>query len=156
MGIRVIEREEIKVIGISWNGTYSQMDCIPSLFRRFKGRRYEVPFQTQESILIAPFHTRETEITYYVTTPVEVIDDIPEGMVGFTIPRKNYVFSTHKGRIEEVENTYNKMFAWMKEYGYDQDHHALSMEIFKEGHKDQNTEGNLYFEIYLPIKTYQN
>ena len=30
--IEVLEKEEIKVVGISWNGTYSQMNTIPELY----------------------------------------------------------------------------------------------------------------------------
>ena len=156
MSIQVIEKEEIKVVGISWNGTYSQISTLPSLFQEMVNRLEEVSFQTKEPVLIAPFHSRETEITYYVTTPVEKIEVIPEGMVGFTIPSKNYVFATHKGSHEEVENTYQQIYAWMNEYGYEQDHNALSMEVYKEEHKQLNENGDLHFDIYLPIKTYKH
>ena len=135
MSIQVIEKEEMKVVGISWNGTYSQISALPRLFQEMVNRLEEVSYQTKEPVLIAPFHSRETEFTYYVTTPVEKIDEIPEGMVGFTIPSKNYVFATHKGRQEEVENKYQQIYAWMKEYGYEQDHNALSIEVYKDEHK---------------------
>ncbi|MFJ5712911.1 GyrI-like domain-containing protein [Neobacillus sp. NPDC093127] len=155
MAIQVVEKEEMNVVGIPWNGTYDQMEKIPSLFTKLKERIKEVSYQKKEEMLIAPFHIRETEITYYVTTPVDVIDEIPDGMVGFTIPRKNYVFCVHKGRIEDVENTYLRMYQWMNEYGYDQDHHALCLEIYKEEHKFQNLTEDLHFEIYLPVKVYE-
>src|SRR4051794_16927226 len=156
MGIQVIEKEEMKVVGISWNGAYSQLSTIPSLFYKMVKRLEEVSFKTKEPVLIAPFHSRETEITYYVTTPVEEIAEIPEGMVGFTIPTKNYVFTTHKGSLEEVENTYLQMFAWMKDYGYEQDHNALCLEVYKEEHSELNAAGDLHFDIYLPVKTYRS
>ncbi|GHH96821.1 GyrI-like domain-containing protein [Neobacillus kokaensis] len=156
MGIKVVEKEEIKVVGISWNGSYSQTDKIPSLFQLLEERIEEVPLQTKEPVLIAPFHSRESEFTYYVTTPVEEVEEIPDGMVGFSIPRKHYVCTTHKGSPEEVENTYRRLLAWMEEYGYEQDHQALSLEIYKEEHKQQNAAGNLHFEIYLPVKTYKS
>jgi AraC family transcriptional regulator len=155
MDIQVIEKEEIKVVGFSWNGTYSQTSTIPQLFDQMEARLEEVAYQTNESVFIAPFHSRETEFTYYVTIPVERIDDIPEGMVGFTIPSKNYVFSTHIGRSEEVENTYKQMFCWMKEYGYEQDLQALNIEIYKEMDKDLFASGDLHYEIYLPVKSYK-
>jgi AraC family transcriptional regulator len=156
MSIQVIEKEEMKVVGISWNGTYSQISNLPRLFQEMVNRLEEVSYQTKEPVLIAPFHSRETEFTYYVTTPVEKIDEIPEGMVGFTIPSKNYVFATHKGRQEEeVENTYQQIYAWMKEYGYEQDTNALSIEVYKEEHKHLYASGELHFDIYLPVKTYK-
>ena len=130
MGIQVIEKEEIKVVGISWSGTYSEAELIPSLFKEMENRLREVPHQTEEPVLIAPFHSRETEFTYYVAKPVEKIEAIPVGMVGFAIPRKNYVVGVHKGRTEEVKNTYLKMFEWMKEYGYD----VLYFENIEGGH----------------------
>ncbi|MBV7504664.1 GyrI-like domain-containing protein [Bacillus sp. sid0103] len=155
MSIQVIEKEEMKVVGISWNGTYSQIHTLPSLFKEMLNRLEEVSYQTNEPVLIAPFHSRETEFTYYVTTPVKKIEEVPEGMVGFTIPSKNYVFATHHGSLEEVDNTYKKIYFWMEEYGYEQDHNALSIEVYKEEHKQLNANGKLHFDIYLPIKTYK-
>ncbi|MBO0961856.1 GyrI-like domain-containing protein [Neobacillus sp. MM2021_6] len=155
MGIQVVEREEIKVVGISWNGTYSELGIIPNLFEKMMERMEEVSYQTKEPFLIAPFHSRETEVTYYVTKPVEKIDEIPEGMVGFTIPRKNYVFTVHKGSHEDIEKTYQKLSVWMAEYGYERDYSALSLEIFKEENKLTNAIGDLHYEIYLPVKAYK-
>lgn len=155
MDIQVVEKNELKVVGISWNGTYAETNTIPSLFTELEARLNEVAYQTKEPILIAPFHSRETEFTYYVTTPVEKIENIPEGMVGFTIPRKNYVCATHKGRPEEVENTYLQLLKWMKEYGYEQDLNALSLEIYPEANKHLNASGNLHYDIYLPVKQYR-
>jgi len=152
--IQVVEKEELRVVGISWNGTYSQTSTIPDLFVEMKGRLEEVVNKTDDPVLIAPFHSRETEFTYFVTKPVIKIEDVPEGMVGFTIPAKNYVFATHKGRPEEVENTYLQMFSWMREYGYEQDFQALSLEVYREEHIQQNSTGDLYYEIYLPVKKY--
>ncbi|EKN65731.1 hypothetical protein BABA_19101 [Neobacillus bataviensis LMG 21833] len=155
MGIQVIEREEIKVVGISWNGTYSELGTIPGLFAKMIDRLEEVSHQTKEPFLIAPFHDRETEVTYYVTKPVEKIDEIPEGMVGFTIPSKNYVFTVHKGSHEDIEKTYQKVYVWMEEYGYERDYSALSLEIFKEEYKLPSALGDLHYEIYVPVKAYK-
>jgi AraC family transcriptional regulator len=155
MDIKVVEKDSLKVVGISWNGTYSQTSTIPGMFTELEQRLEEIPHKAEEPVLIAPFHSRETEFTYYVTAPVEKIEQVPDGMVGFTIPPKNYVFSTHVGRPEDVENTYLQMFKWMQEYGYEQDQNALSLEIYKEEFKHQNANGNLRFEIYLPVRVYK-
>ncbi|WP_251551825.1 GyrI-like domain-containing protein [Neobacillus muris] len=153
MDIKVIEKDSMKVVGISWNGCYSQTKSIPSLFKVMEEREKEIAFRLEEPVLIAPFHSRETEFTYYVTTPVEKLENIPEGMVGFTIPRKNYVHTTHIGKPEDIQSTYLQLITWMNEYGYDQDHQALCLEIYKN--KSQDRDGNLYLEIYLPVKTYK-
>jgi AraC family transcriptional regulator len=155
MDIQVIEKKEMKVVGISWSGNYTQFNEIPQLFNVLEERLDEISHQTNDPVLVAPFHSRETEFTYYVTKPVEQIDEVPKGMVAFTIPSKNYVCTTHVGKPEDVESTYQQLFSWMKDYGYDQDHQALSLEIYKEEHKHLNTTGNLHFEIYLPIKVYK-
>ena len=115
----------------------------------------EVPFRKNENIIIAPFHKRETELTYYVTVPVEEIDLIPESMVGFTIPEKSYVFCRHNGDAAEINNTYKNMLSWMEEYGYEQDFQALCFEIYKSDRKeDLFSENGLPFEIYIPVKKY--
>lgn len=155
MSIKVVEKDELKVVGIPWAGTFSEAQSIPTLFRKMEDRKEEVSCLTNEPVVIAPFHSRETELTYYVTKPVGEIENVPDGMVGFSIPRKNYVCTTHKGSLKEVADTYQQLITWMKEYGYEQDYHALGLEIFKEEHKQQNSSGDLYFEICLPVKTYK-
>lgn len=153
--IRVIERKEIKVVGMAWNGPYSQSDKILNLFAVMEARIEEIPYQLNNNILMAPFHNRETELTYYVTTPVEKIEFVPEGMIGFTIPEKSYVFGIHNGSSADVKNTYERIFNWMEEYGYEQDHHALCMEIYYTDIPFYHTNHEpLQFEIYLPIKKY--
>jgi AraC family transcriptional regulator len=157
LNIQVIEKGDMKVIGLAWNGSYSQINMIPALFDQMEARIGEVLHKTNEPVFIAPFHSRETEFTYYVTTPVEKIEDIPDGMVGFIIPGKKYVFATHYGAPDKVQNTYLRMFSWMKEHGYEQDYHALSMEVYKDEHKDINASGEkLCFDIYLPLKESKN
>ncbi|EIJ78054.1 hypothetical protein PB1_10849 [Bacillus methanolicus PB1] len=59
----MIEKGEIKVTGIAWNGSYSQMNMIPALFDQMEARIGEVLQKTNEPFLIAPFHSRETEFT---------------------------------------------------------------------------------------------
>lgn len=153
MNIQVVKKEEIKVIGLAVNSSYSQVSNIPILFDQMEERMGEILHKTKESIFIAPFHSRETEFTYYVTVPVEKIENIPNGMIGFVIPSKKYIFATHNGSASEVENTYLQMFSWMKEHGYEQDYHALSLEIYKNEHSTINSFGNkLQFDIYLPLK----
>jgi AraC family transcriptional regulator len=151
--VQVIEKKEMKVVGIPWNGSYSQINKIPGLFAELQMRLDEVLDQTDEPVMIAPFHSRETELTYYVTTPVEKITFVPDGMVGFTIPAKNYVYATHNGTPGEIDHTYSKIYSWMKEYGYEKDHHALSLEVYDKDFKRLNlSKKQLSFDIYIPIK----
>lgn len=151
----MIEREEMKVVGIAWNGTYSQMEQLPFLFETMKLRYDEVLLQKNQNIFIAPFHGRETELTYYVTVPVEEVNFVPEGMVGFTIPEKNYVFCTHKGTAAEIEHTYRRIEAWMEDYGYEQDYQALSLEVYESSiNKSDFSDEIIKFEIYIPVKKY--
>jgi predicted transcriptional regulator YdeE len=145
----------MKVVGISWNGTYSQMEQLPFLFETMKQRYDEVLYQENQNIIIAPFHGRETELTYYVTVPVKEINFVPEGMVGITIPEKNYVFCTHKGTAAEIEHTYRRIHAWMVDYGYEQDHRALSLEVYNSSiNKRDFFDEIIKFEIYIPVKRY--
>jgi AraC family transcriptional regulator len=150
-----MEKKELKVVGIAWNGSYSRIKEIPGLFEKLQFRFDEVFYQSEEPIMIAPFHSRETELTYYVTIPVEKIDMIPEGMVGFTIPAKSYVLGTHFGTPAEIDQTYSKIYSWMKEYGYEKDQNALSLEVYDRDFKRLNSaKKQLNFDIYIPIKKY--
>lgn len=155
LDIRVIKKEAFQVVGIPWNGTLAQREHIQRLFTEMEHRVDEVLCPAEDSVWIAPYHSRETEITYYVTIPVEKIVDVPNGMVGFTIPEKSYLFGNYRGSAADVNDTYINMFAWMREYGYEQDYQALCLEIYQQDftHKD-NKEDGLQVDIYLPIKQY--
>jgi AraC family transcriptional regulator len=154
--IDIIEKKELKVVGLSWNGSYSQIKKIPGLFAELQMRFDEICYQAEEPIMIAPFHSRETELTYYVTIPVEKIEFIPEGMVGFTIPAKSYVTATHLGTPSEIDDTYSKMYAWMNEYGYEKDDRALSLEVYDRDFKRlKSAKKQLNFDIYIPVKQYK-
>jgi predicted transcriptional regulator YdeE len=150
-----MEREELKVVGFAWNGTYSQMNEIVNQFARLKQRFNEVLYQKNHNIFIAPFHGRETELTYYITVPVEEITIVPEGMVGFTIPEKNYVFCIHNGTAAEIDLTYKRINDWMDEYGYEQDYQALSLEVYQTSSLESHfSNDQIQFEIYVPVKKY--
>lgn len=155
LNIDVIKKREMKVVGIAWNGSYSQIKKIPGMFAELQMRYDEILYQTDEPILIAPFHSRETELTYYVTIPVEKIEFIPEDMVGFTIPARNYVTATHVGTPGEIDQTYSKIYTWMKEYGFEKDLRTLSLEVYNRDFKRLNSaKKQLSFDIYIPIKQY--
>lgn len=156
LDIRITELEELHAVGLSWSGTYSQLDQLTNLFTFMEERKNEIGKTKNQNIFVAPFHNRETEMTYYVTIPVEKIETIPEGMVGFTIPAKSYVFGTHIGTAAEIENTYKEIFSWMDDYGYDLDRNALSLEVYKTGSKkDYSSDEQIQFEIYLPVEKYK-
>jgi AraC family transcriptional regulator len=155
LNIRVIEREEMKVVGIPWNGSYTELDQIPKLFTMMKNRFDEVNCKKNDNIFISPYHGRETELTYYVTVPVEDFNYVPEGMVAFTIPEKSYVFCIHNGSAAEIEHTYGKIQDWMHEYGYEQDFQALSLEVYKTTFNEEHFyHDQIQFEIYIPVKKY--
>lgn len=144
----------MNVVGICWNGSYFKTGGIPFLFIEIERLLDHIPYKINEGTIITPFHNRETEFTYYVTTEVEKIGELPEGLVGFTIPGKNYVCTTHIGKADEVETTYNHLFKWMDDYGYEQDYKALSLEIYQKDNNKPIDNGELYFDIYIPVKKY--
>lgn len=155
MDIRVVDKAGFQVVGMSWSGPYSQMEQIPRLFSEFRLRVDEILYPTGDDVIIALFHCRETDLTYYVAAPVVQIAEVPDGMTGFLVPEKSYVFACHNGPKVKLEETYIKMSEWMKEYGYEQDQFALGIEIHPiTVLNKRNTSEPMQIDIYLPIKKY--
>jgi len=153
MKFKVVTMGPKKLVGISWSGPYSQIEDIPKLFQEFEARIDEIPKESKESSFICPFHDRKTEFTYYVTIEVERLDFVPPGMVSIELPHQKYIKGIHEGSQNEVQNTYNKLFDWMKQNGYSKDDRSLSIEIYHEEDEEMNKSiENRKFEIYIPVK----
>lgn len=152
MNIKIVTLDPKKLIGISWSGPYSQMQNIPKLFQEFEARLEEIQQKTEETAFICPFHDRKTDFTYYVTIEVESFDPIPPDMVGIELPEQKYIKGIHEGPENEVQNTYYKLFDWMKQNGYSKDYRSLSIEIYHEDDEEINKSSeNRKFEIYIPV-----
>jgi len=151
MEIQVVTLENLYVVGFAWSGPYANSSEIPLLFSQFEQRLAEIEAPVTTEWIYAPFHSRETEFTYYVTLAVDELRTRPSGMTGFQIPGKSYAKATHQGPAAEVTATYRTMFSWIKENGYRQNPSALTIERYDRS-RDNASKEYLQYDIYLPLQ----
>jgi len=70
---------------------------------------------------------------YWIGVEVKQLNEIPEGMVGLTVPSRKYAVITHEGPNTEIKETYKVLHRWMKSQGYERDLLAWHLEISEAG-----------------------
>ncbi|UVI27976.1 GyrI-like domain-containing protein [Paenibacillus spongiae] len=125
----VVTKPAMKMVGISYCGPYSTFpDEAIRLQSEFLARKHELNGDVLSTALHSPYFGNEVFATYWACFEIAHIDQIPEGMVQFTIPQRQYamVRCTNK-RIGEG---YERLFAWMNENQLVKRDNAVSLEIF--------------------------
>ena len=98
--------------------------------------------------VISPYMCNDIVATYFACVAVEELRDIPEGMIGFTLPLMNYakISCTNK----TIDQGYSTLFSWMDENGYKQKwfDRSFPIEIFylEEGVEEEKV------DILIPIQ----
>lgn len=149
-------------IGLSFSGTFPMLvECMPKLWETFLQRQEEIPcvlhptvrYDMSDENRIYQMHTE------YLVVEVERFEQIPRGMLGFTIPAGAYARFTHRGPMEQVQATYKGVFTWLKEAGYHLNEHGLRMERYDERYTpvvhDALRNENAY-DIYIPLRSSQS
>ncbi len=150
----IVSKESMNLIGVDWSGPYTQRE-IPELWKVFVERVGEIGGRINQSEYVCPSHGRKTDFTYYITVQVASLEAIPAGMKGIIIPAQTYVKITHRGPMEQVGETYDRLFRWMAESGYQPNREELWLEVYDDRYRsaidDPNRAENEY-EIYMPVQ----
>jgi len=154
---KIVRLPEKHVIGIRFSGTFPMLEQeMPKEWERFLARQEEIPLVVEPHIrydISDENHTYKI-FTEYVAVEVERFEQIPEGMVGFTIPPRTYAQFTHIGPMAQVKDTYTRLFQWLDEQGLAVDWSALRMERYDERYipsvHDASRPDNAY-DIFIPL-----
>lgn len=63
-------------------------------------------------------HRANEEDGYWVCVEVSEFEEIPEGMVGLTIPGQMYAILRHKGTNNGIRQAYTELHQWIEANGY--------------------------------------
>ena len=55
---------------------------------------------------------------YWIGIEVSEYEEIPDGMVGLTIPPQRYAMMRHKGSNHSIRGSYEVLHKWIKDCGY--------------------------------------
>ncbi len=129
---------------------------IPQLWQKYMPRKSEIKNVTSQTDLgvcyevPASERSRPDECYYMACTEVTSLEDIPEGMVGFTIPAGQYAVFTHIGALEKFEFTLNYIYgSWLPKSGKKL-RHAPDLELYDQRFKLNSDKSEI--DIYIPIE----
>ncbi|MFD3258109.1 GyrI-like domain-containing protein [Paenibacillus lentus] len=115
----------------------------------FVERRSEIMNSKDKEVLFSPYMCNGIIATYFACLEVSDLTDIPEGMIGFTLPSQTYakINCTNKS----IGEAYDRIFKWMNEKGYVQRflENTCPIEIF---YFEDNVEEE-DVEILIPVGT---
>ncbi|WP_341282006.1 GyrI-like domain-containing protein [Paenibacillus sp. FSL H8-0537] len=143
----IITKPTLHLVGISYCGPYSTFpDEAIRLQSEFLARKHELNTTSKAPLLYSPYFGNEVFATYWACYEMPPSEEVPVGMVQFTIPTHRYamVASTNK-RIGEA---YEQLFAWMNEQELEKHQSAVALEVFyiQEQHLEEEA-----VELLIPL-----
>ncbi|WP_064091408.1 GyrI-like domain-containing protein [Rossellomorea aquimaris] len=153
MDITIKTLEDKLLVGMAWTGPYGRGSEIPLLFARFQEMIPTIQHLSGDACILAPFHDRATDFTYYCTVEVDRVEHLHPDLVELSLPAGEYAHSLYDGNSSEVEQAYFSIFNWIKENGYEKDYSRLSVEKYLEQDREINqTQEKRKLELFVPIK----
>lgn len=115
----------------------------------FAERRGEIKNAVDREVIFSPHMCNGIVATYFACLEVNALTDIPEGMIGFTIPSVTYakIHCTTKS----IDEAYGEVFRWMHENGYEQKYldNTCPIEVFY--YEDNVEEKDV--ELLIPLRS---
>lgn len=92
----------------------------------------------------------ENGFSYVAAREVSSLDNIPEGMVGKTVPTATYAVFTHIGSLEDLSKTYEQIHKqWLSNSDYEMAGN-YEFEYYDERFTDFSPTSEM--DIYVPVK----
>ncbi len=156
MKTRITERDEFTVVGMDCFCSQNN-NTIPQLWEKFNKYMNVIPNMKEckaaLGICVSDVEhvTPDTEFRYIASMEVEKVDELPEGMVAYTVPGGTYLVLEHVGALDTLPQSYDYAYkTWFsenEEYGPTGFHDfEVYDERFKFGQEDS------IMEIWIPIK----
>ncbi len=127
-----IIQSEFHLIGQSITANFPQgfPEAAIKVQKDFIARRDEIIQAKNKEILFSPHMCNEIVATYFACLEVDEITDIPEGMIGFSLPKTKYAKISCSNKT--IDQGYSKIFTWMGENDYRQKwlNNCCPIEIF--------------------------
>ncbi|WP_199616142.1 GyrI-like domain-containing protein [Paenibacillus alkalitolerans] len=149
MDIHIVTLKEFHIVGPMITTKIGE-DKIPGLWDEFGRRRHEIKNRTDPYFaygLSEYSPDPRKSFNHIVGFSVQNLDDIPDGMVGRTIPMQQYALFVYTGhRIGEVYEYSDKWFA-TSEYKWAE---AADFELY-DNRFVRGDDGKKTISVYIPI-----
>jgi predicted transcriptional regulator YdeE len=147
---KVVQREAFKVVGVQLPDAGEDPGLILYAWVALCPKAQLIRNQVQPHLLYGIWY-RESDTDkhcYLVGVEVSELEDVPEGLVAFTVPAGKFVTVTHKGNVGKIAATYDAIMEWMKETGAEHSD-AATFEVYDTR---QQIGGDYEVVIHEPIQ----
>ncbi|MBO8163903.1 MAG: GyrI-like domain-containing protein [Brevibacillus sp.] len=148
-------KDAFTVVGLTCSTTLNESK-IPALWEEFTSRVGEIKNRISPNIMlgISEFsaNPEHEAFTYMACVLVNNVDEIPEGMLCKTIPKREYVVVTHKGKVETLGGTIDFIYdTWLPKSEYalmeSEDFEVYEDERFMGADNEESE-----VDIFIPIQ----
>ena len=118
MDVTLVSKDRFTFVGLSTTCPFSELSIeVPKLWKQLELRKDEILHRTDTNYRVELFLGRDGDIfTEAVGFVVNENSPVPEGMIKVTVPSYRYAVISHRG--PDVQQSYSKVFQWVKENGY--------------------------------------
>lgn len=142
---KILEFEARKVVGLGniGKGHVNIAEVWPSFFSRI----HEIRGRKNESETIGTM--KLNDLGYLACVEVDSLEDVPDGMFSFEIPKGKYVLLTHKGPLSKIGETFDKLMNWIKANNFEESN-IVTVEVYDHRFKGEDEDSE--FDSYIEIK----
>lgn len=159
MGIRIVEREHFRIIGIKIETLLKdtkEQHIIPKLQQSFNEKITEVKdainLPTTYGVFIDPANYNPKTDLFTWIAGVQVIPNAepPVGMISFELPTATYAVLEYRGNMDRAGHAYGELYSWIKNSEYEQVG-TYGFELYNKIHSPLER-GDADFLLHFPIK----
>ncbi|MBP6927064.1 MAG: AraC family transcriptional regulator [Caldisericales bacterium] len=150
---KIVELGEIKAVGIRYYGDNKNGE-IKQVWDKFNKDMCCMKNVSKPGIALGICSMVEGgdpgKFEYVCSMKVDNASEIPEGMVARVLPPHKYLVFTHKGKLDNLGETYNHIYQnWIPKSGHEIDS-SFDFELYDDRFSYGKDESE--FDIYIPIK----
>lgn len=142
--VEMVELGELKFVGISVTSSFKghHPQRIEDAKRIFLNRKDEIQHVLHQDRYVCPHFASEVLFTYFFCMEVSSLDNIPEGMLGFSVPAHKYA------KTRSDHDPYQVIQSYLKTNGIENHVRGISFEIYSF----DNPEWPKEVDVYMPVR----
>ena len=114
--MELVYKDAFKVVGVlleaDWESLWIEM---PRAWKSFLERQGEIEGRVDDGFMDISLREEDGAYQQLICAEVSELAAAPQGMVGMEIPRQRYLHQRHSGPVEEIADTFGRMYDWAKE-----------------------------------------
>jgi predicted transcriptional regulator YdeE len=136
------------IVNVSFkHGDFSRIGEVKEAFMR---RREEIQNVVDPDHYYAPWYSCEVMFTYFFCMQVSSLEQVPEGMMGFSVPAHMYLKAKYDGAHPLGPDPYGELQRYRAEHGLKE--HPRAMVIEKYTFANEGREGLITVDVFAPIE----